>query len=74
MVIWITGYTFDLMKRKQRAYKTTDMDYKKAMQRSQKPDKTKVANLIENVVHFYGKGYDIVAHSPQTGITENLHK
>lgn len=77
MVIRLYGYTFVLMdtkNRKPRSYKIVDFDYTKAMQRGAKKGQTKVANLVEEVVKMYGKGYEIVARSPQTGIEKVINE
>lgn len=60
----------DTKNRKPRSYKIVDVDYTKAMQRGAKKGQRKVANLVEDAVRLYGKGYEIVARSPQTGKEE----
>jgi hypothetical protein len=42
-------------KRKARAYKISDKDYKKAMRRAKK-EKTPLASMIEEVLIGYGEG------------------
>lgn len=65
LVIWLYGYTFDLMKengqkRRQRAYKVKDEFYQKALDRANKGEGS-LANLLENVVIAYSFGMDIHA-------------
>lgn len=77
LVIWLYGYTFVLMdanKRNARSYKIVDFDYEKAMQRGAKKGQRRVANIVEDAVRLYGKGYEIFARSSQTGIEIKINR